>query len=48
MTLKPFDLVAVRFWSPTVAIERPQVTFDPHIKPLLASRIMIFASGWRR
>ena len=42
VTLKPFDLVAVRFWSSSVAIEKPQVTFDPHIKPLLANRIQDF------
>jgi hypothetical protein len=42
LTLRPFDLVAVRFWSPSVAIERPQITFDPRIKPLLANRIQDF------
>src|SRR5262249_19553262 len=29
LALKPFDLVAVRFWSPDVRIENPQVTLDP-------------------
>lgn len=36
LTLKPFDLIAVRFWSPNVQIKKPEVTLDPRVKPLLS------------